>query len=127
MRLQEGVLVVWAGLAVGPVAVEHVLVRVDEPARLCKCMLVYRVRSHCTILPAVDAGMPHLLFISATSSSGDVTATRFRGAANFNPRAAGYEPVETFDGSQDQLETRQSQEYRRAKADEPVELSKRPA
>ena len=51
MRLQEGVLVFGTGLNVPPGALENVLVRVDEPFRVCHGMFIDRVGGHAFILP----------------------------------------------------------------------------
>src|ERR687891_415869 len=50
VRLQEGVLVGGAGLDVAPIAVEYVLVGIDESSRSCYGVVVDRVRSHRFIL-----------------------------------------------------------------------------
>ena len=49
-----GVFVVGAGLAVSPVAVENVLMGVDEAAGSCYRALVERIRSHQIILSGVS-------------------------------------------------------------------------
>jgi hypothetical protein len=52
VRLEEGVLVVGARLSVAPIALQHVLVSVDELSRVCHGELIDRVRSHTPIMAA---------------------------------------------------------------------------
>jgi hypothetical protein len=73
MGLQEGVLVVGAGLDVAPAALEHVLAGVDELACPCDCLLVDRGGSHGRILAmrARGGAVQHLTAIySETLTAG---------------------------------------------------------
>ena len=94
VRLQEGILVIGARLNLAPLALEYVLVRVDEPPRMCDGVPVDGVGGHGFLL-SVEATTRNLPSVDPTfklPSGDEVTLDEERAAfvaASLRARAGG--------------------------------------